>query len=158
VQDHVSTDLHNQPAALYSTVEDNLPTVLPNARVWNKVNYTLNHKIRAAGRSNLGFIKDVQTAIWVAVGELHPEFGVSPAAQQMIDEANANSSFVPNAGDITAVLLYSDGILPLPKIRSGEIQESICEMKPLKTIVNHATVSGGGVQSVQVQATVNQVR
>ena len=158
VQDHVSTDLHNQPAALYSTVEDNLPAVLPNARVWNKVNYTLNHKIRGAGRSNLSFIKDVQTAIWVAVGELHPEFGVSPAAQQMIDEANANSSFVPNAGDITAVLLYSDGILPLPKIRSGEIQESICEMKPLKTIVNHATVSGGGVQSVQVQATVNQVR
>lgn len=31
-------------------------------------------------------------------------------------------------------------------------------MKPLKTIVNRATASGGGVQSSQVQATVTQIR
>ena len=46
------------------------------------------------------------------------------------------------------VIIYSDGILPLPTIRRGEIQESICEMKPLKNIVNHAPVSGGAVQAV----------
>ena len=158
IQDHVPADLHNQPGTLYSTVGGSLPAVLPNAAVWNKVNYTLNHKIRGAGKTNLAFLKDVQTAIWVAVGEQNPEFGVSATAQQMINAANANSNFVPGSGDVAAVIVYSDGILPLPTIRPGEIQESICEMKPLKTIVNHATASGGGVQSGQVQVTVKQVR
>jgi len=30
IQDHVPTDLHNQPARLYSTVRGILPTVLPD--------------------------------------------------------------------------------------------------------------------------------
>jgi uncharacterized repeat protein (TIGR01451 family) len=159
IQDHVPTDLHNQPATLYSTTGGSLPAVLPNPSVWNKVNYTLNHKIQGAGQSNLAFLKDVQTAIWVAVGEQHPEFGVSATAQQMVNEANAHSSFVPGPDDVTAVIVYSDGILPLPQIRRGEIQESICEMKgKLKSIVNKATASNGSVTSAQVQVTVKQVR
>jgi hypothetical protein len=158
IQDHVPADLHNQPGTLYSTVGGSLPDALPNPAVWNKVNYTLNHKIHGAGKTNLAFLKDVQTAVWVLVGEQNPEFGVSAAAQQMIDAANANSNFLPGSDDVTAVIIYSDGILPLPTIRPGEIQESICEVMPLKTIVNHATASGGGVQSDQVQATVKQVR
>lgn len=100
----------------------------------------------------------MQTAIWVAVGEQNPEFDVSATALQRINEANANSNFVPVSDDLVAVIVYSDGILPLPTIRSGEIQESICEMKPLKAVVNQATANGGGVQSGQVQATVKQVR
>ena len=158
IQDHVPTDLHNQRGTLYSTIGGSLPTKLPNPAVWNKINYTLNHKIRGAGKTNLAFLEDVQTAIWVAVGEQNPEFGVSATAQQMINEANANSNFVPGSGDVAAVIVYSDGILPLPTITPGEIQESICEMKSLNAIVNRATASGGGVQSGQVQATVKQVR
>ena len=158
IQDHVARDLHNEQAKLYSTIGDSLPTPLPNPAVWNKVNYTLNHKIRGAGKSNLAFLKDVQTAIWVAVGEPNPEFGISKEAQQMIDAANANPDFVPGAGDIVAVIISSDGILPLPQIRPGEVQESVCEVKPLKSIVNKATVRNAVVTSGQVQATVKQVR
>ena len=159
-QDHVPDDLHNQPGTLYSTVGGSLPAVLPNSAVWNKVNYTLNHKIHGAGKTNLAFLKDVQTAVWVAVGEQNPEFGVNATAQQMINEANANSSFVPGPNDVVAVLIYSDGILPLPTIRPGEIQESVCEMKPFQAIVNVATGSGtfNGVVVVSgaVQATVTR--
>ena len=162
IQDHVPADLHNQPGTLYSTVGGSLPAVLPNSAVWNKVNYTLNHKIHGAGKTNLAFLKDVQTAIWVAVGEQNPEFGVSATAQQMINEANANSSFVPGPDDVVAVIVYSDGILPLPTIRPGEIQESVCEMKPFQAIVNLATGSGtfNGVVVVsgEVQATVKRAK
>ena len=162
IQDHVPADLHNQPAKLYSSIGGSLPAQLPSSSVWNKVNYTLNHKIHGAGKTNLAFLKDVQTAVWVAIGEQNPEFGVNATAQQMINEANAHSSFVPGPDDVTAVVVYSDGILPLPKIRAGEIQESVCEMKPLKSIVNKATGSvrfgTGVVVSGQVQATVRQVR
>ncbi|MEO8680519.1 MAG: hypothetical protein ABI665_15815, partial [Vicinamibacterales bacterium] len=160
IQDWVPTDLHNQPARLYSSAGSGLPADVA-ALAWNKVNYTLNHKIRAAGRSNLGFLKDVQTAIWVLLGEQNPEFGVSAAAQMMIDAANANANFVPSAGDIVAVIVYSDGIST--SIRPGEIQESICEMKSkLRSIVNKATGSvtfgTAVVLSGQVQVTVIQVR
>ena len=128
---------------------------------WGKVNFTLNHKIRGAGRSNLAFLKDVQTAIWVLLGEQNPEFGVSVWARQMIDAANANATFLSSSGDIAAVVLYSDG--RGPQIRSGEIQESICEMNSkLKSIVNKAiasvTFGTGTVVSGQVQVTVKQVR
>ena len=125
---------------------------------WNKVNYMLNHKIRGAGTTNLAFLKDVQTAIWVLLGEQNPEFGVSATAQLMINAANANASYVPGSGDIVAVIVYSDGMTVTP----GSIQESICEMKSkLKSIVNNATgsVTFGAaiVLSAQVQATVKQV-
>jgi hypothetical protein len=121
----------------------------------------LNHKIRGAGRSNLGFLKDVQTAIWVLLGEQNPEFGVSVPAQQMIDAANAHADFAPASGDIVAVIVYSDGITA--QIRPGEIQESICEMKSkLKRIVNKAkgsvTFGTAVVLSGQVQVTVKQVK
>jgi hypothetical protein len=157
IQDHVPTDLHNQPARLYSTVGGNLPADVA-ALPWNKVNYTLNHKIRGAGKSNLAFLKDVQTAIWMLLGEQNPTFGVSATAQQMIAAADANPNYVPGSNNIVAVILYSDGM----RIRPGSIQESICEMNSkLKTIVNNATGSvifnGAVVKSVTVQLTVKQV-
>ncbi len=45
IEDHVPTDLHNQPATLYSTIGGSIPAneaSLP----WNEVNYVLNHKTR----------------------------------------------------------------------------------------------------------------
>ncbi len=96
IQDYVPADLHNQPARLYSTAGAGLPADVAGL-AWGKVNYTLNHKIRGAGRSNLAFLKDVQTAIWVLLGEQNPEFGISVWARQMIDAANANATFLPSA-------------------------------------------------------------
>jgi uncharacterized repeat protein (TIGR01451 family) len=157
IQDHVPADLHNRAATLYSTVGGSLPADVASL-AWNKVNYALNHKIREAGKSRLAFLKDVQTAIWVLLGEQNPEFGVSAAAQQMINEANAQPGYVPSPYDVVAVLVYSDGMT----VTADSIQESIIEMQPLSLIVNHATASGasGGavVRSGQAQATVRQVR
>lgn len=160
IQDYVPANLNNQPAQLYSTAGAGLPADVAGL-AWGKVNYTLNHKIRGAGRSNLEFLQDVQTAIWVLLGEQNPEFGISVWARQMIDAANANATFLPSSGEIVAVLLHSDGISP--QIRPGEIQESICEMNSkLKSIVNKATASvtlgSGAVVSGQVQVIVKQVR
>jgi uncharacterized repeat protein (TIGR01451 family) len=157
IQDHVNTDLHNQPARLYSTIGAGLPADVASLP-WGKVNYALNHKIRGAGKSKLAFLKDVQTAVWVLLGEQSPQFGVSAAAQQMINEANAQAGFVPGPYDIVAVIIYSDGMTITP----GSVQESIIEIPPLMTIVNHATgaVTFGGVvvRSAQAEATVKQVR
>lgn len=151
--------LYNQPARLYSTAGTGLPADAASLP-WGKINYTLNHMLRGPGTTNLAFVKDVQTVLWILVGDTTPEFGVSAAAQQMLDAANANADFVPAAGDIVAVLLHSDGI-HVPSW-PGEIQESICEMtSKLKTIVNKATGSvpfgTGVVVSGTVQATVKQV-
>jgi uncharacterized repeat protein (TIGR01451 family) len=157
IQDHVPTDLHNQPGRLYSTVGVSLPADVAGL-AWNKVNYVLNHKIRAAGKTKLAFFKDVQTAVWVLIGEPAPQFGVNAAAQQMINEANAHPDYLPGAYDVVAVIIYSDGMT----VRPGSVQESIIEVQPLKVIVNHATGSAsfGGVvvRSGDVEATVKQVR
>jgi hypothetical protein len=56
IQDHVPTDLHNQPASLYSTVGGGLPADVAGL-AWNKVNYLLNHKIRGAGKTKLAFFR-----------------------------------------------------------------------------------------------------
>lgn len=157
IQDYVPNDLHSQFATLYSTVGGSLPADTAGL-AWGKVNYVLNHKIRAAGKSRLAYLKDVQTAIWVLLGEQNPEFGVSAAAQQMINEANAHPDYVPSPYDIVAVLVYSDGMTVTP----DSIQESIIEMRPFFLIVNHAVgsaMSGGVVvRSGQAEATVRQVR
>lgn len=157
IQDHVPNDLHDQFATLYSTAGGSLPADVAGL-AWNKVNYLLNHKIRGAGKTRLAFFKDVQTAVWVLLGEQNPEFGVSAAAQQMINEANAQPGYVPSPYDVVAVLVYSDGMTVTP----DSIQESIIEIQPLSLIVNHATGSatsaGVVVRSVQAEATVRQVR
>ena len=152
IQDHVPTDLHNQPAKLFSTIGGSLPTDVASL-AWGKVNYVLNHKIHGPG-NNLTFLKDVQTAIWVLLGETNPEFGISATAQQMINAGNAHAGFVPGSGDIVAIIVYSDGMT----VRPGSIQESICEMHPLNSIVNKATVKNAVVTSSQVQATIRQIK
>ncbi len=156
IQDYIPNDLHNQPATLYSTIGGSLPADVA-ALPWGKVNYVLNHKIRGAGATDLEFFKDVQTAIWVVLGEPNPEFGISATAQQMINEANANAGFVPGNRDVVAVIIYSDGMSSDP----NSIQESILEMTRLQTITNHATATGyagsAALQSNEAQATVAQV-
>ena len=109
--------LHNQPAKLYSTIGGSLPpdvALLP----WNKVNYILNHKIGVPNKLQL--FKDVQTAIWVVLGEPDPPLGISFNAKTMINAANANPNFVPGPGDAVAVIIYSDGLLS----GNDKIQES----------------------------------
>ena len=157
IQDHVPNDLHNKPAKLYSTTGGSLPADVAGL-AWGKVNYILNHKVHgpySGSGANLKFLKDVQTAIWVVLGELHPEFGVSVTAQQMINDANAHSSFIPASGEVVAIIVYSDGMT----VKLGSIQESICETRPkLSAIVNRATARNAIVQSGQVTATVTQTR
>ena len=94
IQDHVPTDLHNQPGKLYSTVGVSLPA---DVAVWPGTRSTTCSITRSAAPANrkLAFFKDVQTAVWVLLGEPNPEFGVSAAAQQMIDQANAQPDYVP---------------------------------------------------------------
>jgi hypothetical protein len=152
IQDYVPADLHNQPAKLYSTIGGSLPADVASL-AWGKVNYILNHK---TGTPNtLQLFEDVQTAIWVVLGEPNPEFGISANAQTMIAAANANPSFVPGTNDIVAVIIYSDGMLPVNYRNRYQIQESICEMR-LGAIINHATVRNAVVQSAEVEATVYQ--
>ncbi len=156
IQDHVNVDLHDQPGTLYSTIGGNLPADVASLS-WGKVNYVLNHKIRGAGKSDLAFFKDVQTAVWVSLGEPNPEFGISADAQQMIDAANAHANYVPGYGEVVAVIIYSDGMGTNP----NTIQESIIEVKPYQSITNHATATASAgqvaIQTGQVQATVSQV-
>ena len=84
IQDHVPTDLHNQPARLYSTVGVSLPADVAGL-AWNKVNYALNHKIRGAGKTKAAFFKDV-TAVG---GARRASLSSVNAGAQMINEANA---------------------------------------------------------------------
>ena len=159
IEDHVPNDLHNQPATLYSTIGGRLPADVASVP-WNEVNYVLNHKIHTKGKTTLQFHEDVQTAIWLLVGDTNTDFGVNTTAQQMINEAKANPGFTPGPGGVVAVIIHSDGIQHPPK--PGSIQESIFEMKEheLQSIVNHATGSGKFgvvvVKSGEVHATVNQ--
>jgi uncharacterized repeat protein (TIGR01451 family) len=159
IEDHVPNDLHNQPATLYSTIGGSLPADVAS-QPWNEVNYVLNHKIHASGTTTLQFFEDVQTAIWLLIGDTHTDFPVTANATKMINAAKANPGFKPGPGDVVAVIIYSDGIQRHPK--PGSIQESIFEMKEheLKSIVNQAkglgNFGGVAVQSGQAQATVNQ--
>ncbi len=155
IQDYVPTDLHNQPGTLYSTIGGSLPADVAGI-AWGKVNWVLNHKIRAPGANDTQFFKDVQTAVWVSVGEKNPEFGISPTAQQMITAANQHPDYVPGPGDVVAVIIYSDGMTIFP----GSIQESIIEMKLLQSITNDAVVTtsyaGQPVSSAHTQVTIRQ--
>jgi uncharacterized repeat protein (TIGR01451 family) len=131
--------LYNQLATLYTSTHLNLPADVANLP-WGKVNYILNHKIRGIGKTDSEFFKDVQTAIWIVLGQPIPSWGISYDAQQMIDAANANPGYVPGLTDTVAVIVYADGVI------SGSVQETILEAK-LGQITNHAraTATAGGI-------------
>ncbi|NWG35952.1 MAG: hypothetical protein HXY42_16095, partial [Chloroflexi bacterium] len=126
IQPRITGLMHGEHAVIYSSLsEEALPSELAGLP-WDKINYVLNHKIRGDGKTDLEYFEDVQTAIWLLVGDDDPEFGVSPEAQQMVDDANANAGFMPGNGDLVAFIVYSDGIN-----RSNEdfVQEVIIEVE-----------------------------
>jgi hypothetical protein len=157
IQDHIAGQLKNQPAKLYSSLGSGLPADSANLP-WNKINYVLNHKIRGAGKTDLQFYQDVQTAIWLLLGEPKPDWGISSQAQQMVNAANANPNYVPGNADVVAVLVYSDGMgTANPNISK---QEAIIEVA-MASITNKATATAmygtTTVTSNQAQVTINQV-
>jgi len=81
---------------LYSSLSGSLPAAVSSMN-WNKINYILNHK-----QGNLPRGQDVQDAIWYFTNGINPS---SSVAQAMITAANANSGFVPQSGQIMAVIL-----------------------------------------------------
>lgn len=143
IQDHIFGRLYSEPATLYSSISPDLPDDLLGLP-WNEINYVLNHKIRGEGKTDLEFFKDVQTAIWLLLGEPNPEFGISPEAEQMVADAQANADFIPGDGEILAVVVYSDG---MNADDSKSVQETIIEVvlhfpktaTPTATLTNTAT-------------------
>lgn len=124
IEDGRTVLLHDESATIYSSIGDNLPSDLRDLP-WGKINFLLNHKIRGVGKTDLEYFEDVQTALWLLLGDPNPGFDVSPEAQQMFDEANANSGFIPENGDIVAYIVYSDG---LSQKKSDRVQEVIIEV------------------------------
>ena len=156
IQETVLGNLHNQAATLYTSIHANLPADVAGLP-WSKVNYVLNHKIRGVGKSDAQFFQDVQTAIWVVLGQPAPAWGVSFEAQLMIDNANAHPDFVPGPTDTVALIVYSDGVAITDPY---SIQETIIEAKLgqiVNTAVATATLGGVTVTSNQAHAIITYV-
>jgi hypothetical protein len=138
IQMEVSGWLYNKPATIYSSLNEDLPSDLM-ALPWDKINHVLNHKVRGADKTDLEFFKDVQTAIWILLGEDDPKFEVSPEAQQMVDEANAHAGYRPGEGDIAAFIVYSDG---MSRKKKDVVQEMVIEvvLRPPPTATPTSTV------------------
>lgn len=124
IQPRITGLLHNESATIYSSLSESLPSDLTGLP-WDKVNYVLNHKIRGAGKTDIEFFKDVQTAIWLLLGDQEPEFGISPEAQQMVDAAIAHAGYMPGNGDIVAFIVYSDG---MSRKKKDFVQEVVIEV------------------------------
>jgi hypothetical protein len=137
IQDGISGELRGQQATLYNSLSNTLPSDV-SALPWNEINYVLNHKVRGAGKTDLQFAKDVQTALWILTGATNPEFGISAEAQMMVDEAKANPGYTPGNGELFAVIIYYDGF---SQTRRDRIQEAIIEVKLTITPTQTATVS-----------------
>lgn len=87
---------------LYSSDDSGMPADA-NALPWDKVNYLLNY--RPAGVSAW----DVQTAIWVVLGQELITNVSSAAAVMAQDALDHGAGFTAEPGQIVAVILYSDG-------------------------------------------------
>lgn len=111
------------PPAYLSTLYDstdspaNLPALLQQVP-WNKVNYVLNHKGAAT-------VQDVQIALWMLTYGAS-SLPLTPGAQALLAAAHASGgAYVPAAGDVAAVIVYTDGI---QGVGNSSIQESILEV------------------------------
>lgn len=102
-----------------STDPATMPTPFLQALAWSQVNYLLNHKA--------GTAQEIQAALWILMGTndpSNPTFPSTPAVLAMVADAQANGgSFVPGPGQVAAVLLYGDGIMP-----AGYWQETLIEV------------------------------
>lgn len=87
------------PAA-QGTVGDPIP--------WNKLNYLLNHRDHAYGRYSM---YDTQAAIWMLIwGEVSSVGWTSSSEALYLDAEINGAGFVPQTGDLVAVILYADGL------------------------------------------------
>ena len=87
----------NHTVSLYSSYDPEMPAHFLNNN-WSKVNYVINHK-QEGGRES------IQNAIWYFMCN-DPYPTNDTLAQAMIDDANAsNGSFVPQSGQIIAILV-----------------------------------------------------
>ena len=75
IEEFINGNLSGQLRHLYTSTHLNLPSDVAGLP-WGKVNYILNHKLRGAGKTDSEFFKDVQTAIWVVLGEPTPTWGI----------------------------------------------------------------------------------
>jgi hypothetical protein len=102
-------------ATLYSSYGSNLPANATLGGKWPMVNYILNHK-----QGNFG---DVQRAIWIVInGTSLGTFPQSAQSDAMVTAAQTNgTNFIPQSGQIVAVLLYQDGY-------GGAAQDSFIEV------------------------------
>jgi acyl-CoA synthetase (AMP-forming)/AMP-acid ligase II len=87
------------PLTLFCSVSPGLPSEIAS-HPWNMVNYILNHKI--------GTWREVQAALWI-LGQGNSEtFPETANAWAMYNDAIANGgSYIPMAGEIVAVIMYT---------------------------------------------------
>lgn len=126
---------NNDEVSLYSSYDPDMPddikyyrdTSIPKGEPgqpvpWDKLNYLLNHK--------QGSLEDVGAAIFLLMWGTSYHFTVTPAAQAMYDDAEANGAgFVPEPGQIMAIILYQDGLGDdtVPDDRDRHYQDTIIE-------------------------------
>jgi len=142
VQAGITGLLYDKQAKLYDSMNTSLPSDL-SGLPWHEINYVLNHKIHGTGKTELEFHKDVQTAIWLLMGDTNLEFGISPEAQLMVDNARAHPDYIPGNGDLRAIIVYSDGITGQ---KTDKVQEVIIEVEvhlptPTSTSTSTPTVT-----------------
>ncbi len=147
IQHYIVGVLQDQPATLYASTSPNLPPDVAELP-WNEINYVLNHKIQGPGKPTLEFIQDVQNAIWILLGEENP--AASLETQQMVANANAHPDYVPGEGEITAVIIYSDG---MSTTDAHSVQESIIEVKRNHTPTQTATPTGTATLPTETDTT-----
>lgn len=138
IQDHVNGT--TPIARLYSSYDPNLPLdvrVLP----WGQINYLLNHK--------QGDARAVQTAMWLLLGSPDPDFGLTTTALDMANAAAAHPDFKPGPGQIVAVIVYSDGMMPYPQ----STQEVIIEV-PVLPVTPAQTVTPAVTPPITLTSTV----
>ena len=147
IQHYIVGVLQDQPATLYASTSPNLPPDVAELP-WNEINYVLNHKIQGPGKPTLEFIQDVQNAIWILLGEENP--AASLETQQMVANANAHPDYVPGEGEITAVIIYSDG---MSTTDAHSVQEFIIEVKRNHTPTQTATPTGTATLPTETDTT-----
>lgn len=118
---------------------------------WDKVNYLLNHK--------QWHFNDVEAAIHVLVWGESIEPPLTDRGRAMVAEAEANGAgFVPQPGQVMAVVLYADGIGTAGSLGDTvrQYQDTIIEVPvpmPSGEYINTGTVTAldplGSVQSAQ---------
>lgn len=87
------------------------------SKPWDKVNYLLNHKAGTAAQ--------IQEALWIVLGQKPLAQASSQLVADMASAALGSSGFVPQPGQIIAVLLYSDGF----GTTNDRFQETIIEVQ-----------------------------